>query len=77
MATTSRTLDITVVDSRMNETTYKLNGGADSGIGLSSIRSVYAPMISGGYLYSSRGYPITGVVQAYDTTIVTTKTELE
>lgn len=72
--TTSRTLDITTIDDQMNETTYKLNGRAIDGLTLAQVRAVYAPMISAGYLYSSRGYVVTNVVKAA-TRIVTTETE--
>lgn len=74
--TTSRTLDITVVDDQMNESIFKLDGGATQGTTLADIRNVYAPMISAGYLYSSRGYAITAVAKAVDVQTVITKTEM-
>ena len=75
--TTSKTLDITIIDDQMNEFTFKLNGGAVEGTSLSGIRAVYQPMITSGYLYSSKGYPITAVAKAVSVVTVTTKTEME
>jgi len=74
--TTSRTLDVTIIDDQMNESTFKLNGTPIQNLSLSAVRAVYAPMISGEYLYSRQGYKVTNVVKAASVIITTEKEEL-
>ena len=74
--TSSKTLDITVIDDQMNESTFRLDTGAVEGLSMAAIREVYAPMITGNYLFSSKGSPITAVARAVSSEIITTKTAI-
>lgn len=71
--TETKTADITVVDAGNYETTFKINN-PKSNVTLAQFQAAFAPMISGGYLFSRYGYAFTSAPRGVIT--LTSKTQL-
>lgn len=74
----TRTLNITLEDEDGGNTTFKINDPVNKEFSLTTIKNIYQPMLTAGYLYSNRyGKRFTKVASAAVVVTEITATELE